>query len=129
MDLALRIREYALTSLPIARNCNSVQHICLNCNVNTYEYLKNCLCLAYLKIPASEYKFITQTRPSVHAVFFVQHAQRNTADDRSDRSAASKSDREVYLLTVQLALSSSASELTILLTLCTVNLRILNHTK
>jgi hypothetical protein len=73
MYLTLRIPEYTLTSQKIARNCNSVQHVRVNCNVNSCEYLKFTV-LAYLETPASKPEYITQTRSSVYAVFFLQHA-------------------------------------------------------
>jgi hypothetical protein len=40
MNLAVRIPEYHLTSLAIARNCNSVWNVCLNRNVNIYKCIK-----------------------------------------------------------------------------------------
>jgi hypothetical protein len=37
MDLTYRIHEYILTSLRLRRCCNSMQRVCLNCNVDIYE--------------------------------------------------------------------------------------------
>jgi hypothetical protein len=70
MNLAVTIREYCLTSLTIARNCNSVLNVCLNPNVNIYRCIKITL-LAHLRTPASIEIFITQTSSSAQAVFFL----------------------------------------------------------
>lgn len=57
-------------NLTIARNCNSVQHIYLNCHLNIYKCLK--IVFACLKTLVSNQKCITQTFFSVKAIFFLQ---------------------------------------------------------
>lgn len=70
MNLAVTTPEYCLTSLTIARNCNSVWNVCLNPNVNIYKCIKVTL-LAHLQTPASIQIFITQTSSYAQAVFFL----------------------------------------------------------
>jgi hypothetical protein len=90
VELAHIISEHYLTFLTIKRNCDSVQHVCLSPNVNIPKCLKIRLFLSYFKTRASKPKFISQTRSSVQAVFFLHRtlkAPRNAANGRKSHNA------------------------------------------
>jgi hypothetical protein len=81
-------------ALIIARNCNSLRHVCLHCNVNVYECLKT-----------PSFKLQNKNESLKHAVFSTQNfsfkalsmVERNTGDDSRNHPATSNVDGKVFL--------------------------------